>query len=352
MSRYVPREEWSRRQTGANDYICEICRRRPKLLTTDRRSGRTIVQPFCGRACAEEANNISHSRQSYGSRPEFRQADDYDEDEYDSGEEEEEDEEDEEEPPDCILCGKYPQADDSYFCGKRCARVASSSAPIILPVDEDDPDFRDIEEQFYESWEHEDKEMPTVQQVYKIIQTDELMERYESYRARVEREGRFRRKRLAPGNERWQWHGTRRSCDIGDDPRRTKLCGSHDCGVCGIVRRSFKLNRVGTARRPSGSECHTNFSRYGSGIYTSTTSSKSDDYSGNHERSRSPYKTMLLARVVIGRDYRTRQDMEHLTRPPSGYHSVAGEVGRNLNYPETVVYHEDAIRPDWLIVYE
>jgi hypothetical protein len=62
-------------------------------------------------------------------------------------------------------------------------------------------------------------------------------------------------------------------------------------------------------------------------------------------------------------------DTTNLKEPPSGYHSVrvcdarggiqgptfflqiTGEPGVNLNYEETVVYDNDAIRPAYLIVY-
>ncbi|KAJ7687675.1 hypothetical protein B0H14DRAFT_3533901 [Mycena olivaceomarginata] len=42
---------------------------------------------------------------------------------------------------------------------------------------------------------------------------------------------------------------------------------------------------------------------------------------------------------------------EELTELPFGYHSLVGVPGADLNYGETVVYANDAIRPAYLIVY-
>jgi len=60
---------------------------------------------------------------------------------------------------------------------------------------------------------------------------------------------------------------------------------------------------------------------------------------------------MLACRVVVGKPLIRRRDDPKLTEPPSKYHSVIGKPGENLNYHETIVYDNDAIRPAFLIVY-
>lgn len=60
---------------------------------------------------------------------------------------------------------------------------------------------------------------------------------------------------------------------------------------------------------------------------------------------------MILNRVAIGRSYKMRHNAVNLKGPPSGYNSVQGVPGAELNYEETVVYNNDAIRPGFLIVY-
>jgi len=56
-------------------------------------------------------------------------------------------------------------------------------------------------------------------------------------------------------------------------------------------------------------------------------------------------------RVVVGKPHKLRQNATGLTEPPCGHHAVVGEPGVDLNYGETVVYDDDAIRPAFLIVY-
>jgi predicted PolB exonuclease-like 3'-5' exonuclease len=60
--------------------------------------------------------------------------------------------------------------------------------------------------------------------------------------------------------------------------------------------------------------------RFGSGVYTSSTSSKSNDYSRNVAHSQQ--KAMLLNKVVVGKGYKMTQDNTKLTAPPPGYDSV------------------------------
>ena len=60
---------------------------------------------------------------------------------------------------------------------------------------------------------------------------------------------------------------------------------------------------------------------------------------------------LLVARVVAGRTHRLRRGDRGLTSPPYGYHSITGEPGEDLNYEETVVYTNEAIRPAFLLVY-
>ncbi|KAJ7249181.1 hypothetical protein B0H12DRAFT_700372 [Mycena haematopus] len=60
---------------------------------------------------------------------------------------------------------------------------------------------------------------------------------------------------------------------------------------------------------------------------------------------------LLVNRVVVGNPLTRQYNAEELTELPFGYHSVVGVPGADLNYAETVVYANDAIRPAYLIVY-
>ncbi|TCD67833.1 hypothetical protein EIP91_011895 [Steccherinum ochraceum] len=93
----------------------------------------------------------------------------------------------------------------------------------------------------------------------------------------------------------------------------------------------------------------TNFGRFGAGIYTSATSSKANDYTCNAVPART--RVMLLNWVVMGKTIKMTEGDTTLTEPPTGYDSVVGEPGGDLNYDESIVYDNDAIRPAFLVVY-
>ncbi|KAE9394007.1 ADP-ribosylation [Gymnopus androsaceus JB14] len=122
---------------------------------------------------------------------------------------------------------------------------------------------------------------------------------------------------------------------------QTEFCDSETCSLCSIIRTSFDLSHFGM-----------NWGRFGRGIYTTSTSSKANDYSRNLQTSW--LKAMLLNNVVVGKGYKKFYNDEDLTEPPSGYDSVIGEpsLAGDLNYDELVVYTNDAIRPSFLVMYK
>ena len=94
---------------------------------------------------------------------------------------------------------------------------------------------------------------------------------------------------------------------------------------------------------------------------------RSNDYSSN--KTRSPLKSILLNKVIVGKGFKMLHDEPTLTSPPAGCDSVRtrtkvvqaladssfqvlAEKGMALNYDELVVYREDAIRPSYLVMYE
>ncbi|KAG8848565.1 hypothetical protein FRB96_001092 [Tulasnella sp. 330] len=225
--------------------------------------------------------------------------------------------------PACILCKEYPKS-FRHFCGQKCAQEAEKKAPMVLPIPLKDPKFDEIVTQFTKSWRHQNKTLPTVRLIYKIVQTNKLMEDYNAYLQKVESEGNFTRKGRSAGNECRRWHGTRRACNIGDDPQNLKLCAAGNCALCSIIRNSFQVALTGAAGR--------SFNRFGRGVYTSSTSSKSHDYVVNHGTSL--FNAMLLTTVVVGRGHKLTQDSTQLLAPPQGFHSVIGEKGGSLNFDE------------------
>ncbi|KDQ52770.1 hypothetical protein JAAARDRAFT_183991 [Jaapia argillacea MUCL 33604] len=235
----------------------------------------------------------------------------------------------------CLICRSGPAAPSAFYCGPNCESVAMRQGPIILEIPPGTPKYTSVEQQFNDNWKHPGSTIPVVRKVYKIVCHYSITSRYTTYRAKIEAET-----NLQNGNECRRWHGTTRQCNIGDNGR-IQMCSSSACGVCGIIRSSFLLKKFGAKN---------SWGRFGRGLYTSSVSSKSNDYSANG--SASPYKALLLNLVVVGSGYKIWEDCPQLQAPPLGYHSILGEVGGSLNYDETVVYNEEAIMPSYLVMYD
>ncbi|KAF5367744.1 hypothetical protein D9758_009884 [Tetrapyrgos nigripes] len=240
----------------------------------------------------------------------------------------------------CLMCLQAPKLAQSQFCSRNCEDEAEKKGPIILEVPAGHVTFKSVTDQFKASWRHPGTICPPVKRVYKIIAPKAQLTAYDTYRASVEARGQFVAAGRSPGNENRRWHGTRRECHLGDKGQ-TQFCSSLTCSLCCIVRTSFDLSLFGKK---------TGWGRFGRGIYTSSTSSKSNDYSQND--CKSPLKAILLNKVVVGKGCKMTQDNTSLVAPPTGYDSVLAEKGGTLNYDELVVYTNDAIRPSFLVMYE
>ncbi|KAF8896052.1 hypothetical protein BD779DRAFT_1667918 [Infundibulicybe gibba] len=230
------------------------------------------------------------------------------------------------------------EAAQSHFCSQACSDDAEKKGPMILEVPQVIRFL--VAEQFKASWRHSGTTCPPVRRVYKILAPQASLANYNTYRDAVEVRGQFVAAGRSAGNENRRWHGTRRECNLGDKGQ-TDFCTSSTCSLCCIMKTSFDLSLWGKK---------TGWGRFGKGIYTSSTSSKSNDYSQN--TSTSPLKAMLLNKVIVGRGCKLLHDNTTLTTPPPGYDSVLAERGGSLNYDELVVYVNDAIRPSFLVMYE
>ncbi|EGN91901.1 hypothetical protein SERLA73DRAFT_173256 [Serpula lacrymans var. lacrymans S7.3] len=241
----------------------------------------------------------------------------------------------------CLMCRQSPKQSYSHFCGKTCAMRAESVAPLLLEVPRNHVTFTSVQNQLTQSWRHPDpdKPCPNLQAVYKIVEPKAFVADYDKYRAEVEAKGNFVSQGRTAGNECRRWHGTRRGCNLGDFGQ-TQLCSTGNCPLCSIIRTSFDLKYSGN---------NFGWERFGMGIYTSSTASKSNDYVKT--TSQSLWKALLLVKVVVGKAIKMKSDSRQLTSPPSGYDAVIGEPGGALNYDELVVYRNDAIRPSFLVMY-
>ncbi|PPQ78504.1 hypothetical protein CVT26_005143 [Gymnopilus dilepis] len=239
----------------------------------------------------------------------------------------------------CLMCLQAPKMANSHFCSQTCIDDAESKGPMILEVPSGHVTFKSVADQFKASWRH-GSACPPVRRVYKILVPPALLSAYNSYKTAVETRGQFVAAGRAEGNENRRWHGTRRICNLGDKGH-TQFCSTPSCSLCCIIRTSYDISLWGKK---------TGWGRFGKGIYTSSTSSKSNDYS--HNDCKSNLKAILLNKVIVGKGCKLLQDNTSLTAPPAGFDSVLAEKGGSLNYDELVVYTNDAIRPSYLVMYE
>lgn len=91
--------------------------------------------------------------------------------------------------------------------------------------------------------------------------------------------------------------------------------------------------------------------RFGNGYYFALHSSKCHHYTG---QSYYGYRAILLCKVVTGKKCILKEDRRDLNEAPRGYDSVYGEdyPTAKVKYPEVVVYKEEAVQPQYIIVYK
>jgi len=294
----------AKKSSSTNDDNCEFCHVKPKWGS----------HRYCGKTCAGKA----HASGGNGSTGSF--------------------------DPNtaCLMCKKAPKQGKRHFCSKECSTLAQGQGPLLLEVPDGHVTHKSVADQLYASWKHTDRPSPKVKKIYKIVETAQFREKYEAYKEDVEQRGNFQASGRSAGNECRRWHGARRNCSIGESGQ-TQLCSGQNCPVCSIIRTSFDLKYSGN-----------NFGwlRFGLGIYTSATSSKADDYI-LPKIPRAPVRALLLNTVVVGKGKKLTDDARDLTAPPAGFDSILGEPKPgNLNWDETVVYSNDAIRPSFLVVYD
>ncbi|KAG9009378.1 hypothetical protein FRB90_008373 [Tulasnella sp. 427] len=204
--------------------------------------------------------------------------------------------------------------------------MATTFLRLLDPGDRyDKEEFGRVLRLFRKGWKHSHKAVPDVHRIFVVDLPDHLERPYLVYRSRLERN------RGESGvNEKLVFHGTPRHCLLGDEDRFMQLCKKSICSLCGILRQSFSISRAGTAPDRS-------FLR-------------ADDYTNDHTNSSN--RALVVAKAALGKAKALRRNAETLRSTPDGYDSVFGEIGIDLNYDEQVLFHNDAIRPAYVIIYE
>ena len=200
--------------------------------------------------------------------------------------------------------------------------VHSSIGQITL-VDQFSAEFAEVSRKFQLKWIK--GSTPSVRFVFAIT-NHYLDQKWTSYRQSLRHQG-----------SEELFHGTSLVCDIATSGA---ICSNGSCGICGIACAGMDPSCIRKEKD--------HFQRFGGGFYLAPNSSKCHDYTLNNSRGHS---AMLLCDVLPGRKYNLTTNHRNLTGPPSGYNSVHGIVGKDLNYPELVVYNSDAVKPRYIIVY-
>ncbi|KAF9790506.1 hypothetical protein BJ322DRAFT_394756 [Thelephora terrestris] len=207
----------------------------------------------------------------------------------------------------------------------------------LKALNEDDPEYQYVKKLFDEGWKHPNKSTPTVRSIFKLLKTPSEMGEHHSYRSSIVAE-------VGDGVDTSGlfFHGTNRACALGDRKINDELCNNNKCNLCGIIRSSYDLAKSGSKHK---------FSRFGRGIYTSACSSKADDYFRDLATCKLQSRALLVNAVVYGKPQELSKTDTSANPCGSGYHSVMGVTGGDLNYEETVVYTNEAIRPVYLVTY-
>ncbi|KAG8885765.1 hypothetical protein FRB98_001629 [Tulasnella sp. 332] len=220
--------------------------------------------------------------------------------------------------------------------------ASPSSSTSLSPLNPQDSLYDFVLKEFNKGWLHPTKQpAPQVHHIYEIALPNALRASFVDYVATIEAKRKHTASGLPQGNQAFGWHGTRRTCGLGDNPSFLRLCSGRGCATCCILKTSFDQGQAGHAP-------NRNFLRFGKAIYTSSASSKSDDYQVSE---RSQYRSLIFARMVKGKSKQMAKGDKTLQTNPAGYDSVDGIVGQELNYDETCLYVKDAIRPAFLVLY-
>ncbi|KAL8383201.1 hypothetical protein RB595_006793 [Gaeumannomyces hyphopodioides] len=247
--------------------------------------------------------------------------------------------------------------------------------PLLTVLPDSHPKYEEYKAKFKAGWQHPGRS-GKLKAIYYVRKKDLQA----SHRGR-----RFASawKMLGGGTEDL-FHGTQRSCYIGEDGNNLDPCSSSDCHVCGILRSSFKLGKACTKPHtcrqhndtltPEGclAQASTPLRRrprptsmlrtrtYGQG---STSSSSVVSSPAVLSTSRLPITAELVRTAdttvyaLASAVYTYRMELLAKKRLTScsratQVKAVTKANGGSVEYPETIVYQEDYIVPVAILVYE
>ena len=128
------------------------------------------------------------------------------------------------------------------------------------------PKYQSVKDQFASGWSHPSA-CPTVMRILQIRNPASVWEAYQAHSSTRTPELR-------------RFHGTSSACDFGVDVNMAP-CEDPSCRVCSIAASGFKMEHAG-----GGPNAGNMALRYGTGLYFSKHSSKSDNYAEGSSRLR------------------------------------------------------------------
>lgn len=187
-----------------------------------------------------------------------------------------------------------------------------SATTQFIVLSASDPKYKEIEAQFLSKWRHPSTP-GQVQSIFKIQPSKALVDRHNQYRDNFvqSRAGLKIHGKGGPGNTHRRFHATpavKWQCItsiVGSS--KPSLCSNNGCAVCGIAGQSLKLS-LATSRFAG---------RFGKGLYFSSVSSKSNDYTTPPNPAKRSHRAMFLCSVVVGKGCKVYHDQPTLTAPPT-----------------------------------
>eukprot|EP00698_Gefionella_okellyi_P003154 TRINITY_DN12950_c0_g1_i1.p1 TRINITY_DN12950_c0_g1~~TRINITY_DN12950_c0_g1_i1.p1 ORF type:complete len:556 (+),score=81.50 TRINITY_DN12950_c0_g1_i1:77-1669(+) len=248
--------------------------------------------------------------------------------------------------PGCALS----RAKEGIVLHDYCSSIHAQAAvlvdhPTVQVLESCSERYRDVEKQFVEKWTKTAYGTPHVVSIAQVSLSAQVARAFVEHRAvlcsrvppiRIFKNG-------GPGNEQRRFHGTGMQCQLGM-PGHETLCDDSECAACSIIRNGFKLEKFGTGTGTWG--------RFGKGHYFTSTSSKTHDYNVKSKAGLPPgHRMTMMCQVLIGNGHKMETGDSKLMEPPSGFDSVLGEVGSELNFDELCVYSDAACLPKYLVIY-
>ena len=134
-----------------------------------------------------------------------------------------------------------------------------------------------------------EKQNKKIERVLKVMNSPEMLQRFEEYRETVKKRARGLCRRnprsMVDGNELLMFYATSMSCCCSRKAQKILvLCENHICGACRIIQSGFETEETKT-----------------NGIQMSAVSDASDDEMASVVKGKKVKRAVVLCRVIAGR---------------------------------------------------